>query len=236
MQNSEKRRKRIKALVIFILLLLFTSFVAYYAGVPMVRFMNDPEGFREWVNEKGAVAPVLFVLMVLFQVVVAVVPGEPFEIAAGYAFGYFWGTALFMIGAMIGSAIIFLVVRRNGQSFCYLFFDREKISELKFLKNTKRNKALYFIIFALPGTPKDMLSYFAGLSDMRFWQWMLISSIGRLPALITSVIGGGAIGNGYYFEASVVFGIAIALSVAGYFTYGLIIKKNNKNKKEDNNE
>ena len=227
-QDFEKSRKRKKALVIFGLLVLFTAFVVYFAGVPMVRFMNDPEGFRAWVNEKGAVAHVLFVLMVLFQVVIAVVPGEPFEIAAGYAFGYLWGTVLFMIGAVIGSAVIFFFVRRYGQGFCDLFFDRKKLSELKFLKNTKRNKVLYFIVFALPGTPKDMLSYFAGLSDMSFWHWMLISTLGRIPALITSVIGGGAIGEGNYVTAMTAFGIALAVSAAGYLIYCLIIRKYKK--------
>ena len=231
------RKKKIKALVLFGVFVLFICFVAYFGGEPLIRFINDPEGFRAWVQDKGALAPVMFIFMVLFQVVVAIVPGEPFEIAAGYAFGYFWGTVYFMIGSMLGSALIFLFVRRYGQKFCDIFFDREKINKLKFLKNTKRNKALFFIIFAIPGTPKDLLSYFAGLSDMSFGTWMLIAGVGRIPALITSVIGGGAIGDGNYIAAAVVFGIAAVVSVGGYFIYSSIMKKHEKSSEnEEDNE
>ena len=119
--KREKGNKKIKALVLFGLFVLFIGFVAYFAGNPMVRFINDPEGFRAWVDGKGILAPTVFVLMVIFQVIVAIVPGEPFEIAAGYAFGYFWGTVYFLIGSLIGSALIFFFVRHYGQRFCDIF-------------------------------------------------------------------------------------------------------------------
>ncbi len=234
--EKKNREKKIKALVLFAVFLLFTGFVAYFGGVPLIKFMNDPEGFRAWVDGKGIIAPILFIFMVLFQVVVAVVPGEPFEIAAGYAFGYLWGTVYFMVGSIIGSALIFLFVRKYGQRFCDIFFDREKINKLKFLRNTKRNKALFFIIFSIPGTPKDLLSYFAGLSDMSFKTWMFIASVGRIPSLITSVIGGGAIGDGDYTMAAVVFGVAIVLSIAGYFIYSGIMKKHGNNGENEEND
>ncbi len=223
--NKEKKRKRVKALMFFAAFVLFSLFVAYFAGGPILHFVDDPESFRAWVDERGVLADLVFVLMVIFQVVIAIVPGEPFEIAAGYAFGYIEGTFVFLLGSIIGSAIVFLFVRKYGQQFCDVFFDRKKIENLKFLKNTKRNKALFFIIFAIPGTPKDLLSYFAGLSDMSFSWWMLIASVGRIPSLITSIIGGGAIGDGNYKTAIWVFAIACVLSVLGYFVYGAIIKK-----------
>lgn len=228
-EMEKNNGKKLKALVLLGVFVLFIGFVAYFGGAPLIKFMNDAEGFRLWVDGKGIAAPILFIIMVLFQVVVAIVPGEPFEIAAGYAFGYLWGTVYFMIGSMIGSAIIFIFVRKYGQRFCDIFFDREKINKLKFLKNTKRNKALFFIIFAIPGTPKDLLSYFAGLSDMSFGAWMFIASVGRIPSLITSVIGGGAIGDGNYIAAGVVFGIAAVISIGGYFIYNGIMKKHGKN-------
>lgn len=230
--NEDKRSKRVKGLVLFSLFIVFFLLVAYIAGEPLVRFINDPEKFRAWVDEKGIAAHFVFVLMVLFQVIIAIVPGEPFEIAAGYAFGYVEGTVLFMIGSLIGSAVIFLFVRRYGQRLCNVFFDREKLDKLKFLKDTRKNRVLFFIIFTIPGTPKDLLSYFAGLSDMSFGWWMFVASVGRIPSLITSVIGGGALGNGEYVAAAVVFGIALIISAAGYLVYKGIMKRHSGEKEE----
>ena len=231
--NDEKRGKKLRATVFFALFVVFFLFAAYFVGEPMVKFLGEPEKFREWVGEKGILAPIVFVLMVIFQVVIAIVPGEPFEIAAGYAFGYFGGTALFMLGAMIGSALIFFFVRRFGQGLCYLFFSREKIQRLGFLKDTKRNKALFFLIFMIPGTPKDLLSYFAGLSDMSFGWWMFVASVGRIPSLITSVIGGGAMGEGEYKIAIISFIVAAIVSVAGYFVYSAIMKKQERKEEKE---
>ena len=199
----------------------------------MVEFVKDPKAFVSWRQEQGAFAPIGYVFMIALQVVVALIPGEPFEIAAGYAFGYLGGTALFMLGAMIGSALIFFFVRRFGQGLCYLFFSREKIQRLGFLKDTKSNKALFFLIFMIPGTPKDLLSYFAGLSDMSFGWWMFVASVGRIPSLITSVLGGGAMGEGEYKIAIRSFIVAAIVSVAGYFVYSAIMKKQERKEEKE---
>ena len=99
---SPQRKKQLAwtALVIFVLL---TAAVCWFVGRPMLRFVSEPEKFRLWVDGHGLWGRVLYVGMCFLQVVVAIIPGEPLEIAGGYAFGAVWGTGLCLIGLFLGS-------------------------------------------------------------------------------------------------------------------------------------
>lgn len=82
-----------------------------------------------------------------------------------------------------------------------VFFPEEKLKKLKFLKTTPKRDMIFFIIFMIPGTPKDLLCYFTGLTDIKFSLWLLICSLGRLPSIITSTVGGDALGTSNYWFA-----------------------------------
>ncbi len=226
------KKTRVFKILIFVLFILFTALVTYCVGVPMVNRLEDPESFREWISEKGLLGELMFVLMVVFQVVVALVPGEPFELGAGYAFGIVKGTLLYYAGVTIGGIIVFYLARKFGNKILEIFFDKKKIDEMKFLKSNDKNRILFFLIFTLPGTPKDLLSYFAGLTEMSFLQWMLISSIGRIPSVMTSIICGNQLGEGKYIAAVITYGVTFLLTAAGF----LIYKKMRKNKETKDEE
>ena len=117
-----------------------------------------------------------------------------------------------------------------------LFFSRKKLSELKFLQTTPKRNFLFLIIFAIPGTPKDLLCYFAGLTDMKLWLWLLISSLGRLPSLVTSTVGGDALGTESYLLAIIVFAATVLISGLGLLVYRIICKKHEKTHAEDHED
>jgi len=194
---------------------------------PITKLAVEPEQFRAWVDSHGLNAQLTYVCLVLLQVVVAIIPGEPVEIAGGYAFGAWEGTVLFFVGATIGSMLIFILVRRFGVRFVRLFFGEEKLEKLRFLKQSPRRTVLFLLIFMIPGTPKDLLCYFAGLTDMKPFAWLLICSFGRIPSLVTSTLGGSALGERSYVLAALVFGSATLISLGGLMIYQYICKRNN---------
>ena len=157
--------------------------------------------------------------------IIAFIPGEPLEILGGYAFGTIEGTLLFLISSTIGSVLIFLLVRKFGMRFAEIFFTKEKLQSLNFLKSSSKKNYLFFIIYALPGTPKDLLSYFAGFTDMKLSVWLFICTVGRLPSLITSIIGGSALGTKNYTSAIIVFAVTAVISGLGLLIYNKISKK-----------
>lgn len=224
-KKMTERQRKILAAVGIIVFLVFCALVAYFIGRPMVALAKEPEQFRAWVDARGIGGRLLFVGMVVLQMLVAFIPGEPLEMGAGYAFGVFEGTLLCMAGILAGSALIFGFVRRFGVKVVEIFFSRDKIRSLKFLQNSRRLNAVTFLVMLLPGTPKDLLSYFIGLTDMNLSTWLIISAVARIPSVITSTISGGALGDQNYTLAIAALAVTAALSLTGIAIYRLIQRR-----------
>lgn len=221
------QRKTLRILVSVIAVAVCAAMMWLMA--PLLRFVSDPELFRDWVDSYGLWARLAYIGMVILQVILALIPGEPFEIAAGYAFGAVEGTVLSMLASTLGSLAVFWLVRRYGMRVAGLFFSKEKLETVKFLKTNPKREVLFLLIFMIPGTPKDLLCYYAGMTDLRFPVWLLICSFGRLPAIVTSTIGGDALGTENYWFAAGVFAAALAISGIGILIYNSICNRNKGN-------
>ncbi len=124
------------------------------AGKPMLDLLSDPDRFRDWVEERGLWGRAAFVGMMAVQIIAAMIPGEPLEIAAGYAFGAAEGTALCLLGALIGGAAVFLAVRRFGRRAVEAFFPPEKIDALPLLEADAGWRAGCSLCFCSPARPR----------------------------------------------------------------------------------
>ena len=158
----------------------------------------------------------------------AIIPGEPLEICGGYAFGGVWGSVLCMLGLFLGSIIVFWLIRRLGQPVAEIFFSQEKLEKLHFLKHSPKRNFLFWLVFTIPGTPKDLLCYFAGLTDVSWGTWLLLCSVGRLPSVLTSTVGGSALGGRSYLFAALVFGGTLVFSLAGLLIYRNLCQKHER--------
>lgn len=224
---SDKHRK-ILGVIFFILFLAFCGVVGWFIGRPMIEFVSRPEDFRDWVDSHGLWGKLSFIGMMVFQVVIALVPGEPLEIGAGYAFGAIEGTVLCSIGVFLGSLVVFYLVRKFGIKFVEIFFSFDKIKSLKILQKSKKRDLLMLLVFFLPGTPKDLITYFAGLTDVKTINFILFVTIARLPSVVTSTMGGSALGVEKYTTAIIVFAITLIVSAIGWGIYNFIIKEKKK--------
>lgn len=225
------RKQRRSALVAaFGIFLAISIGLGIGVGVPMVRLARDPEGFREWVDGFGVWGRVLYAGVVALQVVVALIPGEPLEIAGGYAFGAWEGTALALAGIVAGSAAVFALVRRFGRGVAEIFFPARKLEDVSFLRDPDRTRAMAFLLMLIPGTPKDLLSYAAGLTKLGLWEWLGIVTIARIPSVVGSAISGGAAGSADYVIAAAALAVTAVLSGAGLLWYRSICKARNGTK------
>lgn len=223
-----EKHKKIIYLIAVVIFIVFMAAVGYFVGKPMVALAEDPQAFRAWVDASGMMGRLLFVGMVVLQVVVAFIPGEPIELAAGYAFGFLEGSLLTLSGFVLGSWLVFALVRRFGVKLVEVFFPQNKLNEIKFLQNPKKTKVISFLLMLIPGTPKDMLSYFAGLTKLTTWEWITIVTVGRLPSLITSTITGAAAGEKNYVLSAVSLGVTLVISLAGIWYYRRLCKQEQK--------
>lgn len=218
-------RRQITQLILAILAVIFICILGYFIGRPLVQFVSEPEKFQLWVEEKGILGVFAFIGMVIFQVLLAIIPGGPFEIGAGYAFGVVKGTLICDIAMTIASVIIFLFVKKFGLRFVELFVSKEKIESVNFLKSSKRSESIIFLFFLVPGTPKDLLSYLVGLTDMKLSHWIFICGVGRLPAIFLSALSGSALSSAKYHLAIILIAAIIVLYVVGIILYRIHNKR-----------
>lgn len=223
---TPKQQKQI-ALLALLGFILVMGALCLLIGIPMIRFASDPEQFRLWVDSHGILGEITYMIMVILQVIIALIPGEPLEIAGGYAFGAVEGTLLCLLAGGIGSTVVFLLVRRFGVRLVEIFFSRDKLHNLRFLRSSHRRTVLFLLIFMIPGTPKDLLCYFAGLTNIKLPALILICTLGRIPAVITSTVGGNALGDERYWFAAIVFAGTLLLSLTGLAVYHRICRKRN---------
>lgn len=220
-----QKKKRLVAIVSILAILAVLLTLTFTIGNQLISFVSQPAEFRQWIEDCGILGELAMIGIVALQVVVAMIPGEAIEIGAGYAFGAWEGMVLCLIGGAVGSAIVYFFVRRFGMGLVEAFIPREKIQSVSFLKDAKRLNLLIFILFLIPGTPKDLFTYFIGLTPMRLWVFLLLSGLGRIPSIISSTIGGSALGTQEYEVAVVVFIITAVVSAAGLFYYWRMTRK-----------
>lgn len=217
-----KRRRLLSGISIAVVVLL-AVLVTWFVWSWLSSFSQ--EGFRDYIRSFGVWGWLVLLFLQFLQVFIALIPGELLESAAGYAFGPFAGTVICYLGVAAASSLVFLLTRRFGVRLVEIFISREKISELRFLNTERKRNALVFLLFFIPGTPKDLLTYFVGLTDMRLGQFLAISLAARIPSVISSTFGGHLLGEGKLWGALLLYGITGAVSIAGLATYRAIVQR-----------
>ncbi len=208
--------RRILALAGFPLLLAAIAVPVVIWRRELWQLFSSTEGLREWVATTGALAPLVFVAVQALQVVVFVIPGEVPQIAGGYLFGPWLGSLLSVAGILAGSAIDFYLARLAGTPFVRALFAGDQVDRLGRLLGSRGARVAFFLLFLIPGIPKDILCYVAGLSPMRFPFFVAASTVGRLPGIVGSaLIGDAAAARRWPLVIGLGAG-AVALFVAGW--------------------
>ncbi len=221
---SSLRLKRAAAIVSVTIFLAVTAAATYFC-IDFFKKFSDPAEFKSYINSFGVYGRAAFLSLQIIQIVIAFIPGEVVQVGAGYAYGAFEGTVLCLVGAAAASAIVFLLVKKVGTKIVYLFVSREKMDSLKFLNDEQRLGRLIFILFLIPGAPKDVLTYLAGLTRIKLYEFLIISLAARTPALLLSTLGGSAVADRNYKQAIIIFSAAAVISAAGIKFYSTLTKR-----------
>lgn len=244
-ENENKRKhlalKRTIAIISFIIFILLMVWVTIKIGLPLIEHYfgststesADTGYFSDLVKDSPISGRLIFIGIQVLQVFVAFIPGEVVEIAAGAVFGAIEGTLLSMLGVAIGSSIIFLLTKWLGIKFVSLFVSEEQINSMKFIKNDRRLNNVVFFLFFIPGTPKDLLTYFVGLTRMKLLHFLGLSLVARIPSILSSTIAGNAIDDNNWKLTIIVLAITGVVSLAGIVVYNLIIRKKNEQSAEN---
>lgn len=231
--SKETIRKRVFAILLLVAIFSVVIILSYLICRPMLEMAEHPAEFRAYMHDKKPWSVIMFMICMFLQVVAAVIPGGPFEVAAGYAFGTVMGSVIADIAMTIGSVFVFLMVRQFGMKFVELFVSKEKLDQVKFLKHSPKRDLITFILFLIPGTPKDIITYFIGFTDMKLPVWIAITFIGRFPAIFLSAVGGSALNNGNYIRLFIMGALIIVTFLVGSIGYYFWHMKHAATPKED---
>ena len=212
-EASSDKYKKILALSKLILLVIIV------AGIPAFLYLkygaelfskDSAERVVDYLKANSSIAALLIICIQIVQVVICFLPGQPVQFAASYMFGVARGFAFSITGAVIGTVISFYLAKLLGNDAMNLFFGEEKVRDYKKKLDSGRGLLLAFLIYLIPGIPKDMVSYVAGISDMRFRPFLLVATVGRIPGMLGSLMLGHFFGRQDY-RAMIIIAVVVAV-------------------------
>lgn len=212
--DDSKKTKRqdtkglwLKGLLVVVSLGLLT-FVLYKAG--LFHFFMDRQRIEEFINSLGPLGFVGFILLQSLQVVAAPIPGEVTGLIGGFLYGPVLGTVLSTIGLTLGSYIAFTLSRTFGRPFVERVVDPSVLKRFDYLLHHK-GAFLIFLLFLIPGVPKDYLCYILGLGHLSTVEFLIIGGTGRLFGTVLLTLGGDFLRNQQYMRFSMLFAVAIVV-------------------------
>lgn len=203
-----------KIIIITLLVIICCAALAYTVSqIPIQEIENTLNGIPHGLRELYMIG------LISLQIFLAFLPGEPLELVAGFLFGSVGGTILCLAGSMIGTLIVYLLVQKFGHRIISLFFKQKTVDELHQVLEKRNSLYWMFLIFLIPGSPKDLMTYVVSLSNIALWKWLLLTTVGRIPSIITSTFMSGSIKEGNYLMAIVILIVTLALVGAGGYMY-----------------
>lgn len=210
------------------LIAFFLAAMAYLTikfGPQLTDMARDPGALSEKLNSFGWKGVLIFIGIQLMQVLVAAIPGEVVQIAGGYIYGTWLGTLYSITGIIAGSVLAFFIARLLGFPLVKMLVSPEHLKKFNFIINDEKSEAAMFLLFLIPGIPKDMLTYIAGITPVKPLRFFVIITFARLPALIASSIIGSSTQKGNYVTVIALSAAALVLFIAGLLLKDSIIEK-----------
>jgi uncharacterized membrane protein YdjX (TVP38/TMEM64 family) len=201
-----------------VLVVLLAAGSVWVVRSGMLGVLSHKEQLIALLREDGWRGPLVCVGVQFLQVVIFVIPGEITQLAAGYVFGWWRGFLYSVVGILAGSAFNFYFARVVGRPVIGRLLGRPMLERIDRLLENTRGKSAMFLLFLLPGTPKDALSYGAGMTEMSLVEFLVLSGTGRAPALLASILLGAHAAHRNY-GAMLLTGAAVVLATAACYRY-----------------
>lgn len=225
--NDYSKHKRILAYIKFAIILFVLI------GVPVILYLKfGADVFSKdaaytligYLRANRRFAFILIILIQMIQVIICILPGQPIQFASSYMFGVIPSLCLSLIGAIIGTTITFYLSKLLGRDMVNLVFDKDKVDDYHRKLNSGKGLALAGLIYLIPGVPKDLVSYVAGISEMKFRPFILVSSIARIPGMLGSLLLGSFVESGNYLAIGILVLVIVIFFVIFYIKRKAIFK------------
>lgn len=235
---------KLVGLIVFIAL-IFGVVAALWPSLSVVFEPNGVDRLISDIKSQGPAGVLILLGLQLLQIVVAFIPGEVVQVAAGMLYGPFFGSLIILLGCVISSSIIYSLVHKLGAPFVQSMVSEKYLVKFYEFERSGKLNLIVFILFLIPAMPKDVFTYLVPLTNMRMRAFLILSTVGRIPGVIISTYAASGLAEGDITTSLIIFGIAAVLMVLGiifrdkiFFVLGTqkALHKMDKERKEEEAE
>ena len=209
-----KQSDLIKLVGLVVFIVLITAIVV--AIWPTLSIVFEPGGVEtliELITSQGPLGVLILLGMQLLQIIVAFIPGEVVQIAAGMMYGPLWGSVVILVGCVLSSMVAYELVHKLGAPFVRSMVGEKQLLKFRQFELSGKFGVTVFILFLIPGFPKDVLTYIVPLSDMNLRTFLLLSTIGRTPGVIISTYAAAGLADGNIVTSVIIFVVAALIAI-----------------------
>lgn len=227
----KKDKIKIFKILVFILFMVLLVLFTIRLG-PLFKDISTEAGrieFKNKIENLGFQGVFTIIGLILVQIFLPILPGEPVEVLSGMCFGTIGGLIVCYIGVFLSTVVIFGAVKKFGKDFIYSFVSKEKVDKIEksdIYNNSNKIDILVFMAFFIPGMPKDIFIYIAGLLPIKLTRFLVLSGIARFPSIISSTIAGSNLIDGNWITIILAYVVTFAISGVILLLYNKIKNKN----------
>lgn len=214
--SNEKVKKILPKVLAAVKLLILAGIIL---GVPSYMYvyhqdwlimLKDVDKFKEVVRHSFN-GPLVVLSAQIIQIIIAFIPGQGIQMATGYIYGLGVSIVFSIVGAVIGETVAFIIGRVLGYDGLRIIMPKGMIDKYVDRLGAKKSLRIVFILYLLPGFPKDLINYVAGISNLRLNVFLISATIARTPAMIGSILIGTLLDSKRYYLVAVIGIISIIL-------------------------
>ena len=240
MSSQKSKKVKIFKFIVFCIFLVLLGIltVKFYPFFRDISTIEGQEAFKTEIESMGFAGMLLLATLQFSQIFLVVLPGEPFEILAGMCYGPIGGMFFIFITAFLSTTAIYFIVKKYKEKYLYNFFEKEKVQKFlsnKWIKNPKKTQILLTILFFIPASPKDLLTYCGALLNIRPLKFILIATFARFPSVISSTLVGSHLVQGDFKSIAIIYGITTIFAVLLLVIYNIVDTKLNERKLKKEN-
>ncbi len=194
---------------------------------PYIHEIFEPGGLNrviEDVREAGVFGFLILLAIQFLQIVVAFIPGEVVQVAAGMIYGPWLGMLVVLVGCVISSAFVFMLVHKLGAPFVQAMVPEKYMGKFRAFEGSGKLNIIVFILFLIPGMPKDVFTYLVPLTHMPMRTFLLLANIARVPGVLVSTYAASGLVQGDIAQSVIIFLVTGGIAVVCILFYDKIMK------------
>ena len=203
---------------------------------PYIHEVFEPGGLSRVIDDVRNAGPLGFLILLamqFMQIVVAFIPGEVVQMAAGMMYGPWLGAAVILLGCIISSAFVFVVVHRLGAPFVQDMVPTKYLDKFRAFEESGKLSIVVFILFLIPAMPKDTFTYLVPLTNMRMRDFLILSNVGRIPGIVISTYAANGLVDGNITQSIIIFAVVAVIAIVAIVFRDKIMNLFHHDKGED---